>query len=77
MTRQALVRSEIRSSPRRGIEELYFEPSADQADVKPPPQIVKVPHEVEIPVDLVIIGLVVVVFVVRALRRARRRPGHT
>jgi hypothetical protein len=58
------------SSPRRGIEELYFAPNADQADVKQPPKIIAVPREVEVPVDLIILGALIVIYLVR---RARRR----
>jgi hypothetical protein len=59
------------SSPRRGIEELYFAPSADKADVKQPVVIITTDDEVPIPVDLIVIGLIVVVFVVRRVRRRR------
>ncbi len=57
------------SSPRRGIEELYFAPSADKSDVTQPPQVVKYPKTVTIPVDLIILGAIVAFFVVRRLRR--------
>jgi hypothetical protein len=58
------------SSPRRGIEELYFAPSADKADIKQAPEVLPVLDVVTIPVDLILLGAVIVFFVVR---RARRR----
>lgn len=45
------------SSPRRGIDEVYFAPSADPADVAQAPVIVKQPRKLTIPVDLVIVLL--------------------
>ena len=57
------------SSPRRGVEELYFAPSADKADIKQPTQHLTYPDEVLIPVDLILLGLLVVIW---AVRRARR-----
>ena len=59
------------SSPRRGIEELYFAPSADKADVKQPLVIITTDDEVPIPVDLIVLGVIVVFFVVRRVRRRR------
>jgi len=59
------------SSPRRGIEELYFAPSADKADVRQPAQVIPYPKTVTIPVDLLLLGAVVVFFVVRRARRQR------
>jgi hypothetical protein len=57
------------SSPRRGIEELYFAPSADKRDIKQPAVIIKAPKTVTIPVDLLILAAIVVFFVVRRIRR--------
>jgi len=59
------------SSPRRGIEEVYFAPSTDKADVHQPAQVVIYPDEVTIPIDIILIGGLVIFFVVRRVRKAR------
>jgi hypothetical protein len=63
------------SSPRRAIDELYFAPSADQAEVRPPPITVKQPRTTLIPVDAIIVfGLGVFLVVPRRDRTPRRPP---
>lgn len=57
------------SSPRRGIEELYFAPSADQKDVKQPAIVVKDPDVVKIPLDLIILGALLLAWGIRKARR--------
>jgi hypothetical protein len=59
------------SSPRRGIEELYFAPSADRSDVTQPTQIVKVASPRTIPIDFIVLVSVVIAVVV--YRKKRRR----
>ena len=59
------------SAPRRGLDELYFAPSADTSLVRQPPIVIVEPHQIMIPLELiVIVGFVVIWFV----RRRRRRP---
>ncbi len=61
------------SYPRRGIDEVYFAPSADRAEVRPPVQVVRVPDELLIPLDLILlVGVVVLLVVVRRRRKQRR-----
>lgn len=57
------------SSPRRGLEELYFAPSTDQRDVSQPPQVVRWPTVVTIPVDVIILLGAIAFYVVRRVRR--------
>jgi len=57
------------SSPRRGIEELYFAPSTDKAEVRQPAEVIRYPDVVTIPVDLIILVAIVGFFVVRRVRR--------
>lgn len=56
------------SSPRRGIEELYFAPAPDQAVVRQSAIIVDA-EPVTVPVDLILLGLGAGVLVVRRIRR--------
>ena len=57
------------SSPRRGIEELYFTPDADQKVVKQPAIVVKDPDVVKIPLDLIILGALLLAWAIRKARR--------
>lgn len=63
------------SYPRRGIDEIYFAPSTDRAEVRQPPITVREPDEVLVPLDLILLVGVIVVVVVRR-RRKRRRAEH-
>lgn len=57
------------SAPRRGLDELYFAPSADTALVRQPAIVIVEPREIMIPLEpIVIVGFVVIWFV----RRRRR-----
>lgn len=63
------------SYPRRGIDEIYFAPSTDRAEVRQPPITVREPDEVLVPLDLILlVGVIVAVVVVR--RRRRRRAAE-
>ena len=57
-------------NPRRGIDEIYFAPSPDRTEVRQPPIVITEPNHILIPVDLLGLGLVIAVLVVRR-RRAR------
>jgi hypothetical protein len=59
------------STPRRGIDELYFAPSADEQVVRQQ-RVIEEPSEVPIPVDVIVIALGVVGFVVYRRRRRKR-----
>jgi Uncharacterized protein conserved in bacteria (DUF2330) len=59
------------SSPRRGLDELYFAPSADTAEVRQPAIVIVEPHQIMVPLELIVIVGVVVIWFVR--RRRRRR----
>lgn len=57
------------SAPRRGLDELYFAPSADPAEVRQPASVIVDRNEITIPVELILlVGFVVV----RYVRRRRR-----
>ena len=60
------------SSPRRGIEELYFAPSADKSDVRQPVQKIEWPEKVTIPIDAIVLGVLVVFWVVRRVKKPRK-----
>lgn len=45
-----------RSSPRIGTDEVTFAVSADAAEVRPPPNIVRVPHYVRLPIEVFVLG---------------------
>ncbi len=60
------------SSPRRGIDEIYFAPSADQAEIRQPPFVVVTPHTVTIPLDGVLVVAIVGVWVIARRRRRNR-----
>ncbi len=70
-------------SPRRGIDEIYFAPSPDRAEVRQPPIVITEPNHILIPVDLLGLGLIIAVLVMRSRRaraallppRATARPG--
>ena len=57
------------SSPRRGIEELYFAPSADQAQVHQPPTVIADPKKVTIPVDLLAVFAAFLIWIAVKIRR--------
>ena len=58
------------SSPRRGIDEVYFAPSADQSALYQP-EVVSYQRR-EVPLELVVIGVIAVCVVAWVLRRRRR-----
>ncbi|HUS31135.1 MAG TPA: DUF2330 domain-containing protein [Kofleriaceae bacterium] len=60
------------TSPRRGIDELYFAPSVT-GDVVPPPFVVTDREPRLIPVDMILIVGLFGLWIVRRLRRIRRR----
>ena len=59
------------SSPRRGLDELYFAPSADKSDVKQKTEVIEVPQKKTFPIDLVILGVIVGFCISRRLRKRR------
>jgi hypothetical protein len=59
------------STPRRGLDELYFAPSADSAEVRQPAIVIADRNEVVIPLELILVAVFVVIRIVR--RRRRRR----
>lgn len=57
------------TSPRRGVEEIYFAPSPDRAEIRQPPIAIDDRTRIVIPIE----GLIVVVLLgIRAARRRRR-----
>jgi Uncharacterized protein conserved in bacteria (DUF2330) len=60
------------SSPRAGKEEVYFEPSTDQSIVEPPPREM-IGATVWIPIDVVLVGVVLVGVLCFSFRK--RRPA--
>jgi len=56
------------SSPRAGKEEVYFEPSTDQSIVEPPPREV-ISGTIWIPIDVVVVGVLVIGVLIFILRR--------
>lgn len=63
------------SYPRRGIDEVYFAPSADRAEVRPPVIVIQEPDVILIPAELVGLALAGVVLLVRWRIRRRRRAA--
>jgi hypothetical protein len=61
------------SYPRRGIDEVYFAPSADRAEVRQPPLVVRQPDDFFVPLDLLVLVAVVILLVVVRRRRKQRR----
>lgn len=59
------------SSPRAGKEEVYFELSTDQAIVEPPPRQV-ISGTIWIPIDIVLVGIVVIGLLFFSLRKKRQ-----
>mgnify|MGYP003349038515 CR=1 FL=1 len=59
---------EDQSSPRPGTDELYFTPSPDQSEVRPPPYVVHVTTSIPIPLD--VLGAAGVFFWWRRRKRA-------
>ena len=57
------------SSPRRGIEELYFAPSANQAQIHQPPTVIADPKKVTIPVDLLAVFAAFLIWIAVKIRR--------
>jgi hypothetical protein len=65
------------TSPRRGIDEIYFAPALDRSEVRPPPIVITEPNHILIPLDLLGLGLAIAIIVVRRRRdRAARMPAR-
>ena len=63
------------SSPRPATDELYFAPSPDRALVRQPPIVITEPNDIVLPLDLLALGLIIAVVIVRRRRaRAARMP---
>lgn len=60
------------SYPRRGIDEVYFAPSADRAEVRQPVVVVRRPDEMLVPLDVIVFAGVVVLLIIRHRRKQRR-----
>jgi hypothetical protein len=60
------------SALRRGVDEIYFAVSADQAPVRQPPIIVTSPHRVPVPIEFLLVLGIGVAWGVRWRRRTRR-----
>ena len=71
-----LTAFEDNSSPRPGVDDLWFDPAPDQTPVKPPPIVIGVVKEIPIPVDLLAVGVIGAWLAVRAVRKraAAARP---
>jgi hypothetical protein len=50
----------------------FFARDTEQRQIKPPPTVIKSPSEIFISVDLVVIGAIIVLLVVRKVRKYRR-----
>ncbi|MBX3226542.1 MAG: DUF2330 domain-containing protein [Labilithrix sp.] len=61
------------ASPRPGVDELWLDRAKEQSPVKPPPTVVSRARPIPLPLDLLALVGVIVFFVVRRVRRARRQ----
>ena len=58
------------SSPRRGLDEVFFAPSADHAEIHIPPVIIVEPHTLAIPIEAILLpGVVLVIWWIARRRR--------
>ncbi len=62
-----------RSSPRPGVEEVYFGKSPDSSPLIPPPVEIRVSKKIPVPIDVVIVLGTGLFFVGRAIRKRRER----
>lgn len=60
------------SSPRIAKDEVFFQPNADQAEVKQPPIIVHNPTKIVIPLEAIAFALILVLLLVMRQRRKKR-----
>jgi Uncharacterized protein conserved in bacteria (DUF2330) len=72
-----LTRLDDESTPRLGIDEVYFSPSPSQAELLPSAKILPWPKRVFIPVDLIVLGIGALAVVSLVARRLHRRAPHS
>lgn len=63
------------SAPRPGVEELWLDPSKDQAAIKPRPIVVPVYDEIPLPLDVIALAGIAIYFIARRIRKSRAAEG--